>query len=68
MDLMFLIAKDCVIVKDLKAVNETEIKNLLENLDIKKASGIDTIPPKLEQLLADYLTPLLTNVINTSII
>ena len=30
-----------------KTVNETEIKNLLRNLDIKKTSGIDTVPPKL---------------------
>ena len=30
-----------------KMVNESEIKDLLKNLDIKKASGIDTIPPKL---------------------
>ena len=28
-----------------KTVNETEMKNLLRNLNIKKVSGIDTIPP-----------------------
>ena len=50
-----------------KTVNESEIKDLLKNLDIKKASGIDTIPPKLVKLSADFLTPLLTKAINTSI-
>ena len=50
-----------------KTVNESEIKDLLKNLDIKKASGIDTIPPKLIKLSADFLTPLLTKAINTSI-
>ena len=50
-----------------KTVNESEIKDLLKNLDIKKASGIDTIPPKLVKLSADFLSPLLTKAINTSI-
>ena len=50
-----------------KTVNESEIKDLLKNLDIKKASCIDTIPPKLVKLSAEFLTPLLTKAINTSI-
>ena len=50
-----------------KTVNESEIKGLLKKLDIKKASGIDAIPPKLVKLSADFLTPLLTKAINTSI-
>ena len=50
-----------------KTVNETEIEDLLKNLDIKKASGFDTMPPKLVKLSADFLTPLLTKGINTSI-
>ena len=50
-----------------KIVNESEIKDLLKNLDIKKASAIDTIPPKLVKLSADFFTPLLTKAINTSI-
>ena len=50
-----------------KTVNESEIKDLLKNLDIKNASGIDLIPPKLVKLSADFLTPLLTKAINTSI-
>ena len=50
-----------------KTINESEIKDHLKNLDIKKASGIDTIPPKPVKLSADFLTPLLTKAINTSI-
>ena len=34
-----------------KVHNETETKNL-RNLDVKKISGIDTIPPKLKKLSA----------------
>ena len=51
------------------SVNENEIKDLLKNLDVKKASDIDTMPPKLVKLSADFLTPLvLTKAINTSIV
>ena len=50
-----------------KTVNESKIKDLLKNLDIKKASGIDTIPPKLVKLSADFLCPLLAKAINTNI-
>ena len=55
------------IIKIKQVVNESVIKDLLKNVDIKKASGIDTIPPKLVKLSADFLTPLLTKAINTSI-
>ena len=41
-----------------KSVNENEIKDLLKNLHVKMASGIDTMPPKLVKLPADFLTPL----------
>ena len=50
-----------------KTINEKEIKYHLKNLDIKKASGIDTIPTKLVKLSANFLTPLLTNAIKKSI-
>ena len=50
-----------------KTINESEIKDLLKNVDIKKTGGIDTIPPKLVKLSAHFLTPLLTKAINTSI-
>ena len=49
-----------------KTVNETEIKNL-RNLDIKKASGIDTIPPKPIKFSTNILTPLLSKGISLSI-
>ena len=48
-------------------VNENQIKRYLKNLDVNKAVGIDQIPPKLVKLSADFLTPLLTTAINTSI-
>ena len=44
--------------------NETEIKNLRRNLDIKKSSGIDAIPLKLIKLSDNFLTPLLTQVLH----
>ena len=43
-------------------VNETEIKGLPINPDIKKASGID-----FSKLSVDFLTPLLAKTINTII-
>ena len=39
----------------------------MRNLDRKKASGIDIIPPILIKLSAGFLTPLLTKAFNTSI-
>ena len=50
-----------------KTVNETEVKDLLGNADIKKESGIDTIPPKLVKISADFLTLMLRKSINTNI-
>ena len=50
----------------LKTANETEIKNL-RNLDVKRTSGIDTIPPKLVKLSANFLALLLMKTINMSI-
>ena len=35
--------------------------------NIKKVSGIDTIPPKLTKLPVNFLTPVLTKIINTSL-
>ena len=60
---MFLIVKDF----PSKRSTKVKLKNFWKNLDIKKASVIDTIPPKLVTLSADFLTPLLTKAINTSI-
>ena len=50
-----------------KTVNETEVKDLLGKADIKKESGIDTIPPKLVKISADFLTLILRKSINTNI-
>ena len=50
-----------------KTVNETEVKDLLGNADIKKESGIDKIPPKLVKISADFLTLILRKSINTNI-
>ena len=44
-----------------------EIKDLMRNLHIKKACGIDTIPPKLIKFLAGILIPLLTKAMNKCI-
>ena len=48
-------------------VNEIEIKKLIQGLNPKKATGIDTIPPKLIKVAENFLTPLLTKSINSSI-
>ena len=50
-----------------KTVNETEVKDLLRNADIKKESGTDTILPKLVKISADFLTLILRKSINTNI-
>ena len=48
-------------------VNEIETKKLIQGLNPKKATGIDTIPPKLIKVAVEFLTPLLTKSINSSI-
>ena len=48
-------------------VNEIEIKKLIQGLNPKKATGIDSIPPKLMKIAENFLTPLLTKSINFSI-
>ena len=42
-------------------------KNILKNLDTKKATGVDKIPPKLAKLSADTLATPLSLAINSSI-
>ena len=44
------------------------MKKLLKNIDQKKYTGIDKIPPKLVQLSADILSTPLSNAINNSIL
>ena len=48
-------------------VNETEIKKLIQGLNSKKATWIDTILPKLIKVAVNFFTPLLTKSINSSI-
>ena len=47
-------------------VNEIGIKKLIQELNSKKATGIDTIFPKLRKVAVDFLTPILTKSINSS--
>ena len=49
-----------------KPATPLEIKKLINCLDTNKAKGIDTFPPKLIKIAADFLTPLLTVAINKS--
>ena len=41
-------------------IETPEVKKLLKEIDIKKAIGIDTIPPKLIKIIADSIAELLT--------
>ena len=43
------------------------MKKLLNEIDTKKAVGIDTIPPKLIKMASNFLAPILTTAINSSI-
>ena len=49
-------------------VSSEHVKKLLKNIDQKKSTGIDKIPPKLLQLSADILSTPLSNAINNSIL
>ena len=46
-------------------VTPPEIEKLINCLDTNKATVIDTIPPKLIKIAAEFLTPLLTIVIKS---
>ena len=43
------------------------MKKLLNEFDTKKAVGIDTIPSKLIKMASNFLTPIITTAINSSI-
>ena len=47
-------------------VNEIEIKKLLQSLNSKQATGVDTISPKLIKIAVNCLTPFLTKSFNSS--
>ena len=42
------------------------MKKLLNEIDTKKAVGIDTIPPKIIKMASNFLAPILTTAINSS--
>ena len=43
------------------------MKKFLNEIDTKKAVGIDTIPPKLIKMTSNFLAPILTTAINSCI-
>ena len=49
---------------DFQQVKPPEVKKLLKEIDIKKAVGVDTIPPKLIKIGADIIAEPLTQTIN----
>ena len=49
---------------DFQQVKPSEVKRLLKEIDIKKAVGIDTIPPKLIKIGVDIIAEPLTKAIN----
>ena len=49
---------------DFQQVKPPEVKKLLKEIDIKKAVGVDTIPPKLIKIGADIIAEPLTQAIN----
>ena len=49
---------------DFQQVKPPEVKRLLKEIDIKKAVGVDTIPPKLIKIGADIIAEPLTKAIN----
>ena len=49
---------------DLQQITTSEVKKLLKEIDIKKAVGVDTIPPKLIKIGADIIAEPLTQAIN----
>ena len=48
--------------------NENEIQDIIKSLDAKKATGIDTIPPRLVKSSASVTYKPLTKIINKSIL
>ena len=49
---------------DFQQIKAHEVKKLLKEIDIKKAVGVDTIPPKLIKIGADIIAEPLTQAIN----
>ena len=51
----------------LKAPTVSTVRNLLENIDVRKASGLDGVSNKLLKLAAHIVAPTLTEIFTTSI-
>ena len=49
---------------DFQQITTSEVKKLLKEIDIKKAAGVDTIPPKLIKIGADIIAEPLTQASN----
>ena len=49
---------------DFQQIKTPEVKKLLKEIDIKKAVGVDAIPPKLMKIGADIIAELLTQSTN----
>ena len=49
---------------DFQQITTSEVKKLLKEIDIKKAVGVGTIPPKLIKTGADIIADALTHAIN----
>ena len=47
--------------------SEHMVRNVLKNIDVKKSTGFDNIPPRIIKYSIDYLVPFLTSVINKCI-
>ncbi len=50
----------------LSPTNESEIKLIINNIDIDKATGVDSIPAKIINLSSELLSPILTYIFNFS--
>ena len=55
------------IIFSFKPTTVDNVKKLLNEIDTKKAVGIDKIPPKLIKMACNFLAPILTTTINSSI-
>ena len=49
---------------DSQQIKAPQVKKLLKEIDVKKAAGVDTIPPKLIKIGADIIAEPLTQAIN----
>ena len=48
-------------------ISEQEVKKILKELSTEKSAGVDTIPPKLVKLAANYLAETLSQFVKNSI-